>query len=181
MSAWGIRHDPGHPHLNERGSRASTSTGTLDRSRRERDRGMVLSDVAERVRAGCIRHMAPGRMPVGALSLMVCGLAVGRSLSCPRCTVVVAMWVDVCERCRSAGRHQRPDEQHTHNPMDHHFYLDQGVRPLSTTCLTVAVAWSERRVLDTRWQRTQDRLVPWNTIVALMHEAPTRYLVLYLG
>ncbi len=65
--------------------------------------------------------------------------------------------------------------------MDHHFYLDQGVRPLSTTYLTVAVAWSERRVLDTRWQRTQDRLVPWNTIVALMHEAPTRYLVLYLG
>ena len=87
---------------------------------------MVLSDVAERVRAGCIRHMTPGRMPVGALPLMVCGLAVGRSLSCPRRIVVVAMWVDVCERCRSASRHQRPDEQHTHNPMDHHFYPDEG-------------------------------------------------------
>ena len=50
---------------------------------------MPVADERGRVRS--ISCLTPGHMPVSALPLMVCDVAVGLSRFCLRCSVVVAM------------------------------------------------------------------------------------------
>ena len=138
-TARGVGHGPGRPHLSQRGSRATTNAETLDRHRRDRDR-MVMRAADARGQARCISRLTPGQMPVGALplsmsmsmSLLVCGVAVEPSLVWLACSVwlegsvIGTLRVHVCERRRSAGRHQRRDEQHIRDALDHDFYPDEG-------------------------------------------------------
>ena len=87
-----------------------------------------------RGQARCISRLTPGQMPVGALPLsmsmsmspLVCGVAVEPSLVWLEGSVIGTSRVHVCERRRSAGRHQRRDEQHIRDALDHDFYPDEG-------------------------------------------------------
>ena len=134
--ARGVRHDPGFPHLSQREIRATTNAGSLDRNRRYRDRSMVMQAADERGRARSVSRRLQFQMPVGALLLMMCGVAVGQNLFGLRCSAVVAMCVHVCERRRPAGRHQRHGEQQMRHALDHRFYPDHGptrCQPAATT------------------------------------------------
>ena len=121
-----VGHASGRPHLSQRRSRTTANAGTLDCNRRDRDRGMVMLGADERGRVRCIRRLTLGQMPVGALPLMVCGVVVGPSVFCRWRSGMGALRVNVSERRRSADRHQRHDEQHMRDALEHHFYPDQG-------------------------------------------------------
>ena len=56
---------------------------------------------------------------------------------------------NVCERLRSAGRHQR-HEQHTRNAMNHRLILNEELSRRQNICLSIS--WLEPRIL--RWQQT---------------------------
>ena len=61
-----VRHDPGLPHPNQRGSRANTNVGMRDRNRRECDREMVMSVAYESGRARCLAMEVNARELVDA-------------------------------------------------------------------------------------------------------------------
>ena len=131
-TAGGVGHGRGVPHVIQRGRGMTTTAETLDRHRRDRDRRMVIRVADERRRAKPISRLTSGRMPVGALSLMmsvsVVGLGVGPSLlrlGCGvklECSVVGTVPVDVCERRRSGGRHQHHNERHMRDELEHDYY-----------------------------------------------------------
>ena len=56
-----VRHDPDHPDLNQRGSRANTNGGTRDRIVELRDREMAMSVAYENVGARCMAIQVHGR------------------------------------------------------------------------------------------------------------------------
>ncbi len=86
----------------------------------------------ERCRARSVSHLMPGQMPVSALPLMVCGVAVCPSRFWLRRSGVVALRVNVREWRRSAGRYQRHDEEHTRDALKHRSYFEEGRSYLST-------------------------------------------------
>ncbi len=85
----------------------------------------------ERGRARSVSHLTPGQMPVSALPLMVCGVAVCPSRFWLRCSGVVALRVNVREWRRSAGRYERYNEEHTRGALKHRSYFEEGRSHLS--------------------------------------------------
>ena len=92
-----VRYDPGLPYLNQGGRRGNTNAGTRDVNRRECDREMVMSVAYE-----------SGRARYKAVWVTTCGDGASDQLPRSRTPPIVAR---VCERLRSAGHHQRHDEQ----------------------------------------------------------------------
>ena len=90
----------------------------------------------ERSRASPLSRLRPGQMRVGALILVmvVFAVAVRRGLVWPECCVLMLWGVDVCERCRPAGRYQRHDEQHMCNALQHLVYRDEGLGRCQPLC-----------------------------------------------
>ena len=77
-------------------------------------------------RARFLSALGSRQMPMCTRPLTVWGVAVTGSLFWLHGTMTVTMWVDVCERLYSTGRHNRNNEKHTRDVIQHRFYPDEG-------------------------------------------------------
>jgi hypothetical protein len=72
------------------------------------------------------------RMPVRPLPMLVCRRAVILNQPRPLGAVVLPLWVEMRERCRTAGYHHHHREQNRRDTIDHHSNADPRVELLST-------------------------------------------------